>query len=100
MANRELKIKQGGDINTVQAKETPGRGQLNSRDFLLGLGMAVATPMLIQVYEILMAFLDYQPVEFAWRFLVKSGIGAGASYLGKNLWDKSVIVMNLKDLGK
>lgn len=98
MAQKQLKIKQGSEINTVKAVETPGKWILNKRDLLLGLLIAVGAPVVIQLYEILMAFLDYQPVTLDWRALAKSGIGAGAAYLVKNLFDKSKIVIDKKEL--
>lgn len=98
MVKKELKIKKNGFLETVNVIETPGRGKLNSRDFLLGLGMVVATPIIIQLWDMLMAFLDYQPVTIDWRALLKSGLGAGAAYLGKNIFDKSKFVILSKDL--
>ena len=98
MVKKELKIKKNGFIETIKVIETPGRGKLNLRDFLIGLGMVVATPIVIQLWDILMAFLDYKPVTIDWRGLVKSGLGAGAAYIGKNLWDKSKLVIDSKDL--
>lgn len=94
---KTLEIKGG---NEVSVKTTPGKGQLNTRDWLLGLLMAVGTPVLTYLYDVLMAFLNYQPVEFDWRTMVKYGIGAGVMYIGKNALDKSKIIIDPKALAE
>lgn len=98
MAEKKLKIQQGQQVNTVPAFQTPGKGNLNTRDFLKGLLLAALAPVIVQLYDLLMAFLDYQPVTVDWRALAKTGIATGAAYLVKNLFDKSKIVIDPKEL--
>lgn len=76
--------------------ETPGVGKLNGRDLLIGLLIAVATPIVMSLYDVLMAFLEYQPVDIQWRSLIKPGVAAGAAYLVKNLFDKSKFIIHKK----
>lgn len=92
---KKLELKGGKD---VAIKSSSTKFSLNNRDFLLGLLMAFGTPIIIQLYDILMAWLSYEPVTIEWRTLIKSGIGAGALYLGKNFFDKGKIVIDQKAL--
>lgn len=100
MKNRQLKIKQGEEINTVQAVETAGKGELSTRDWLIGLLMAVGTPVIATLYDLLMTWLSYEPVVIEWRTIVKMGLSAGALYIGKNLFDGRKIFIKAKELEK
>lgn len=91
---KKLELKGGVE---VPVKSSAPRYSLSNRDILIGLLMASATPILTQLYEILMAWLDYKPVVIDYRALLKSGISAGIVYLGKNFFDKGKIVINTKD---
>lgn len=91
---KSIELKHGVD---VPVKETSGKGQLSKRDWLIGLLMTVAPPMLTYAYDAVMAFLSYEPVEFDWRTLLKFGLSSGAIYIVKNLTDASKIIITKKD---
>lgn len=91
----KLELKGGID---VPVKSSSTQFSLSNRDLWLGLLMAALAPVGLQMYELLMAFLDYEPVVIDWRSLVKTGISAGAAYLAKNFFDKPKIVIDPKDL--
>ena len=82
----------------VPVKASSSQFSLSNRDLWLGLLMAALAPVALQLYELLMAFLDYQPVKIDWRALVKTGISAGAAYLAKNYFDKGKVVIDSKVL--
>jgi len=86
----KLELKGGID---VAVKASSNQFSLSNRDLWLGLLMAALAPVALQLYELLMAFLDYEPVTFDWRALAKTGIASGAAYLGKNFLDKGKIVI-------
>lgn len=87
---KKLELKGGID---VPVKASSSQFSLSNRDLWLGLLMAALAPVALQLYEILMAFLDYKPVTVDWRALAKTGISAGAAYLVKNFLDKGKIVI-------
>lgn len=86
------KIELKGGID-VPVKASSSQFSLSNRDLWLGLLMAAMAPVALQLYELLMAFLDYEPVTIDWRQLAKTGISAGAAYLVKNYFDKGKIVI-------
>jgi len=54
---------------------------LQGGDFLRGLGMAIATPVLVAVQRL----IEAGKVDFSWKALLMMGIGGGVAYLLKNL---------------
>jgi len=78
---------------TIPVKASSSQYSWSNRDLLLGLLMAALAPVAVQLYETLMAFLDYKPVTLDWRQLLKTGIGSGVAYLAKNYFDKGKIVI-------
>lgn len=66
---------------------------LQTSDFLRGLGMAIATPVLVAIERL----IDAGKVDFSWKALLMMGIGGGVSYILKNLLvepAKTIIVSN------
>jgi hypothetical protein len=53
---------------------------LDSSDWLRGLGIAVATPVLIAVQRV----IDAGKMDFSWKSLLMAGIGGGVAYILKN----------------
>jgi hypothetical protein len=103
MKNLEIKLpgtpeKEG--TTTVPVSQSSQKGKLKQRDWLLGLLMAVGTPVLTYLYDALMSFLNYDPVEFDWRTMVKFGISAGVIYISKNLMSAGGVFIKTKDLIK
>lgn len=94
---KKLELKGGVE---VPVKASSSRYSLSNRDILIGLLMASATPVLTQLYELLMAWLDYKPVTIDYRALMKSGISAGVVYLGKNFFDRGKVVIDKKALAE
>ena len=87
----KLELKGGVDI---PVKSSSSQFSLSNRDLWLGLLMAALAPVALQLYELLMAFLDREVVTIDWRQLAKTGISAGAAYLVKNYFDKGKIVIS------
>lgn len=87
---QKIELKGGVD---VPVKASSSQFSLSNRDLWLGLLMAVLAPVALQLYELLMAFLDYETVKIDWRALAKTGIASGAAYLAKNFFDKGKIVI-------
>ncbi len=83
---------------TIPVKASSSQFSLSNRDLWLGLLMAALAPVALQLYELLMAFLDYQPVKIDWRLLLKTGISSGAAYLAKNFFDRGKVVIDSKTL--
>lgn len=90
------KIELKGGIE-VPVKASSSRWTLSNRDLLLGLLMAALAPVLVQLWDLLMAYLEYKPVHIDWRALTKTGLSAGAAYVLKNWVDKGKIVINKSD---
>lgn len=82
----------------IPVKASSKQFSLNTRDFWIGLLMAVGTPVLTIVWDALQSWFDYEPVELDYRFLLKTGISAGILYLGKNYFDKGKVVIDKKEL--
>ena len=86
------KIELKGGID-VPVKASSSQFSLSNRDLWLGLLMAALAPVALQLYELLMAFLDHEVVKVDWRALAKTGISAGSAYIVKNFFDKGKIVI-------
>lgn len=91
---KKIELKGGID---VPVKASSSQFTLSNRDLWLGLLIAALAPVALQLYELLMAFLSYEPAQIDWRALAKTGVSAGAAYLAKNLFDKGKIVIDKKD---
>lgn len=92
---KTLELKGGKE---VEVKSSSSQWSLNKRDWIIGLLMTALAPVIISLYETLMAWLSYQPVVIDWRDLAKTGIAAGVAYIGKNFFDKGKIVIDKKEL--
>lgn len=88
------------DAKVIPVKASSSQFSLSNRDLWLGLLMAALAPVAVQLYELLMAFLDYQPVTIDWRALAKTGIASGVAYLAKNFFDKGKVVISKEELEK
>ena len=53
---------------------------LQGSDFLRGLGMAIATPVLVALQRL----IDAGKVDFSWKALLMMGLGGGIAYILKN----------------
>ena len=53
---------------------------LQGSDFLRGLGMAIATPVLVAIQRL----IEAGKVDFSWKALLMMGIGGGVAYILKN----------------
>lgn len=82
----------------IPVKASSSQFSLSNRDLWLGLLMAALAPVAVQLYELLMAFLDYKPVTIDWRALAKTGIASGVAYLVKNFFDKGKVVIDKSEL--
>lgn len=88
---KTLKLKDGIEVPVKASSE---RYKLSWRDAAIGCGMAFATPIVSALYEALMAWLNYSPVEIDYREMIKIGISAAVAYLGKNFFDSGKIVIS------
>lgn len=91
---KQLELKGGIE---VPVKSSSKKFDLNKRDLLLGLLMAALTPVAVQLYDTLMAWLSYDPITIDWRALAKTGIASGTVYVMKNFFDKGKIVIDSKE---
>lgn len=91
----KLELKGGISVDINSTSKQYG---LNYKDLLKGLLIAALTPIAITLYDALMTWLSYNPVELDWRELVKTGIAAGVVYVGKNFFDRGKIIIDQKTL--
>lgn len=73
----------------TQTIVTAGQGKLTTRDWLMGLLMAVGSPVIAIIWDC----IEKGNFKFDWGMLAKVAGSAAAMYIFKNLSDKSKIVV-------
>lgn len=84
---KTLKLEKGKEVDV---KLTPAKGKLNWFDLLKGAIMAVGTPMLYVLQEMIPNW-PLNPIE-------KAGLSAFVTYMLKNVFDSQKVMIDPKDL--
>lgn len=82
----------------VPVAHTSTKYSVGWRDTLIGLLMAIGTPILTYLYDLTMAWANYQDAHFDLRIAVKYGLSAAAIYIGKNFFQSSRVIIKQNDL--
>lgn len=94
MAKRQLKIKQGSDINTVHAVETPKF--INWRHLVRSFYYIVGVPAIEVIYR----SIEAGSFKIDWKAAALAGIGGGLVYLIKKAAEPEKVVINKSELDK
>lgn len=79
------------------SKITSAYLKLNLSDWQKGLIIAFFSPIVYQIGDAIMSWINNVPVTIDWRHLLGVAVAAGVTYLGKNLTSPATIKIPVTD---